>query len=289
MEVRVLTEETLSYFENYVPEDIAENIGRLYYRGYLTVEGPEETGGIVWKETPASAPSGPACHIVWFRAQEEEAGRLLLSVCRDSIRHNSVKKIKVSLPAKTSHREKELLEAAGFEMALMEADEAVAPISDFLEIGFMKKNRTFDTIRPLRSATHSEYVQAIKRMTRHGYFGRCEDLNYLPKAFFENNVSCFCEENGGINGLLLCHKKPSGRMEIELLAAVGADYQKLILGMINQALKSAAALYPPETEIIIDRHNLATLALGEKLVPGRLGMPIYLGERTEAGRNTEEE
>ena len=51
--------------------------------------------------------------------------------------------------------------------------------------------------------------------------------------------------------------------------------------MIKKAVLSALEEYDPQTEVLIDRHNYATLALTEKLFPRGFGIPVYKGEKEE--------
>ena len=112
-------------------------------------------------------------------------------------------------------------------------------------------------------------------------FGLCEDLPYLSKAYFENDVSCYLEEDGDIIGLLLFHKKPSGTLEVVIMQVLGNEHVKDLLSMMCQALSAAKEIYDQQTEICIDRHNYSTLALSEKLFPRGFGIPVYTGSRNE--------
>lgn len=105
---------------------------------------------------------------------------------------------------------------------------------------------------------------------------------YLLRTYFENDVSCYSEDDDQINGLLLFHQNPSGGLVVVVMAAIGSDYGKIIPQMIRHAVTNALELYPPETEVLIDRHNYASLALSEKLFPRGFGTPVYIGSRIEA-------
>jgi hypothetical protein len=51
--------------------------------------------------------------------------------------------------------------------------------------------------------------------------------------------------------------------------------------MVRYAVKKAYELYPPETKIIIRRHNDQTHAFVGKLFPGAKGEPSIRGGRDE--------
>ena len=66
-----------------------------------------------------------------------------------------------------------------------------------------------------------------------------------------------------------------------IMGAVGSDYGKIIPQMMKQSVTSAEEIYSPDTEVWIDRHNYASLALSEKLFPRGFGTPVYVGSRQE--------
>lgn len=282
MEIIYLTEDNVTEYEEFIPEDIAENIGRDLCRGLIAAEGNAPCGGMIWFLKGAKDEEKKESHILWFRAMRDLEGKLLLKTYRERILEEGVKVSTVSLPARTSRREKELLSAAGFQVGLTEGDEIIASLSEISEIPFIKKTRVSDAINPLRSVTQRGFNRAINRIVQKGYYGLCEDIESLSRTYFENDVSCYSEEEGVINGFFLVHQRPSGRLSVELMVALGRDYQRLIAQMIAKAVKSAAEIYPPETEILIDRHNYGALALGEKLFPRSFGIPVYAGSREEA-------
>ena len=114
-----------------------------------------------------------------------------------------------------------------------------------------------------------------------GVRGLCEDLEYLPRDYFDNDVSCYCEEDGMINGVLLVHEDALGELQIILMFAVGEDPQRIVGHLMSLALTNAKVIYKPQTKICIDRHNYAALALSEKLFPSGFGVPVYVGSRQE--------
>lgn len=281
MDVIRLTEDNVWSYEDFIPEDISENIGRSNYRGLIALLDEKPVGGMIWMLRHINAEEDRESHIVWLCADEEEIGTGLMAEYEEKIWEDGVVTTTVSLPARTSQKEKQILANAGFEIGLTEGDEIVAHLSEIMEIPFVKKMKQTDIIKPLRSVTQRVFNKAVERMVKMGHFGICEDIEDLSRVFFENDVSCYAEEEGNINGFLLCHKRPSGKISVELLAALGRDYQKLVALLISHAVTKAAEIYLPETEIVIDRHNYGTLALGEKLFPRSFGMPVYAGSRTE--------
>ncbi len=280
MNTIILDSENISDYEAYIPEDIAENIGRTYYRGIVIEQENSPVAGMIWEIRNAEKEDAEN-HICWLQTNDEEAGRELFDAYKDNIIPDGITKTSFSLPAKTSKIEKSVLKEAGFSVALMEGDQIVAKLSEIAKIPVFGKIKENEGIIPLRSITQRGFNVAIRRFAAQGYSGRCADLEYLSRSYFENDISCFSEQEESINGLFLCHMSPSGKIVIEMMAATGSNYQMIILQMIAKALKSAVEIYPPETEVMIDRHNYSSLALGEKLFPRGFGIPVYIGSRAE--------
>ena len=281
MDIVLLTEDNIFDYEGFLTEDVAENIGRTYYRGLVCIDGEEPVSGMVWEYKNVIKEENIESNIIWFTAGSKEASDLMFEEYKSQIKEMNVVKSTFTLPAKTGKTEKQILKEAGFSVALSEGDEITARLSEIIEIDLVKKAPTSDDINPLRFITQRGFNSAIRRLVSSGLYGRCEDLEDLPRAYFENDVSCYSEDDGMINGIFLCHKRPSGKLEISMMASIGKEGVKALPLMIGLAAKSAFENYPPETEIVIDRHNYASLALGEKLFPRGFGIPVYTGSRSE--------
>jgi hypothetical protein len=288
METVRLSEENLPDYAEFIPEDIAEHISRIHYRGLIVAEDGRLLAGLIWtlKNIRENTDAGVESQIVWFDVAEdsEEAVTMLFSGYDEMIAYDDVVRSSFILPARTSKTEKSILKEQGFTAKLMEGDEITASLSEISEIGFLKKISLPDTVRPLRTITQRGFNIAIRRMVARGYYGLCEDIDELPRLYFENDVSCYWEEDDEIKGLFLCHLTPSGKLLVELMVAIGQNYTKMLPPLIAGAFFSASEAYPPETEVVIDRHNYAALALGEKLFPRGFGIPVYIGNREENGR-----
>ncbi len=81
--------------------------------------------------------------------------------------------------------------------------------------------------------------------------------------------------------MLLFHKHPSGALEIILMSAIGNGAKNILPQMMCLALGNIRDIYSEDTQLWIDRHNYAALALSEKLFPSGFGVPVYMGSRKE--------
>ena len=282
MEIIYLDEDTVDIFTEYLGEDEAENIQRMYYRGFVVREDDKPVAGIIWQLRNVMSEEEKESRIVFLKIGSDEAEDILFENYRNSIAGEEVKRSTVVLPALSSEREKAALKRAGFGVELMESDIIKARLSEAAKLAIMKKPGTDQDIMPLSSLSQGDFAAAIRRFAQKGLYGTCEDLIYLPKTYFENDMSCYAAFEGQINAMLLFHKLPSGSLSVIMMAFIGDDFHKKILPyMMHKALSSALEHYSPDTEIMIDRHNYTAMAISEKLFPGGFGIPVYQGSRSE--------
>ena len=276
-----LYEDNVEEYSSFIPADVAENIGRTYFNGLIVVNVDTPVAGMVWEHKNVSAPDGGTSSIIWLKADSDNAFEQLFEDYDEIIEELGVARSIISLPAKTGKFEKNALKSRGFDIKLSEGDTIISTLSEIKSIGVLNNINPGDDIKPLRAATQRGFNLAVRRMMKAGHTGLCEDIAYLPRLYFENDVSCFYEEDGLISGLFLCHLTASGVIRVVLMTALGKDYVKALPKMIACAIMNAEEKYPPETQVAIDRHNYASLALGEKFFPRGFGIPVYQGSRKE--------
>ena len=281
MNIVELTTDNIVSFLGFVPEDIADHIGRIFHHGFVAVEGDVPRAGMVWelKNMLEDGPKGS--RILWLKVEEETAAAELFARYGENIGLDDVESSSYIIPATPESREKDFLETQGFTSELSEGDEISATLDQMAQIPLMKKTERDPAIYTLMSVNQSAFSATTRKMAGKGHRGVCEDLIYLPRMYFENEVSCFYRQDRKISGLLLFHRMPSGSLKVMLMAANGKDSRMYLLKMIKRALNTATDLYSPDTRIIVDRHNYSTLALGEKLFPDEIGIPVYIGSRKE--------
>jgi len=100
-------------------------------------------------------------------------------------------------------------------------------------------------------------------------------------SWFEQDVSSCVQTDGKATGFLLVHKTESDKLVVELLFAMEPDATINLLQMIRYSVNAAAEKYPPETEVILKRHDGNSKALINKLFPDKKGAEALAGEREE--------
>jgi hypothetical protein len=283
MNIIELTEDNVEEYMEYLSEDVAENIGRTFYSGLVATDDLESpVGGIIWRYKNMLNDSDKESHIEWLQAEDQESFDGLFDKYDREVKQEGIVRSFFCLPAKTSQDLKKMLKERGFTVNLMEGDSITAKLSEIADISAFSKISISDAIMPLRSATQRGFSAAVSRTLVQGHYGTCEDLAYLPRLYFENDVSCYAEIDGQIVGMLLLHRTPSEQLEVVLMHVTGKESVKLLPQMIKQAVESAYESYEPDTRIIINRHDYASLALGERLFPRGFGIPVYEGKRAES-------
>ncbi len=281
MNVVMLDEDNIEMYTEYLTPDVAENIGRTFYRGIVITDGDAPAAGMVWEIRNMMKDDDTVSNIRYLKIEQDMAEGILFDKYKNSIARDGVVRSFFSLPAKTSGREKEALTSAGFDVKFMEGDIIKAALSEVVELSLVKKITPSDNIRSLKTITQRGFSVGIRQFAAKGLCGHCEDIMYLSRSFFEKDISCYSEVDGQMNGILLIHKNPSGALVVTVMAAIGNDYGKILPQLISYAVSRAGDFYSHDTEVVIDRHNYASLALSEKLFPRGFGIPVYVGSREE--------
>ncbi len=282
MDIVNLDEYNIDEYNGYITPDVAENIGRTFFRGILALDEGKPVAGMIWEIRNMMGDAENISRIIWLKADSEDAAEDLFERYRESVITDDVVRSDFSLPAKTDSRETEILKKEGFDVKFMEGDLIKVRLSEIMKLPFIKKVKFEDNIRPLKTITQRGFNAGIKEFMNRGLYGICEDLPYLSRSYFENDVSCYSERDGQVNGLLLFHRNPSGGLVVAVMGAISSDYGRIIPQMMKQSVTNACDIYEPETEVWIDRHNYASLALAEKLFPRGFGTPVYIGSRRES-------
>lgn len=279
MKIIELTKENIIGYASLINEDHAMNIERSPYRGLILLEGNTSYAYIIWnvKKQEDTIES----QIDFFHAQDVESAGALLEAYTRVTRKERVKRSFFALPRATSKIEAEALRAAGFSLKESESDQIIVRLSDLLQLPIMKVRKVPETIFPIGCLTFRAFQKGIKKCVQKGRMGLCEDLNELSKDWFENDISCCSLKDGEINGFLLLHQMPSGMLTVQLMVCLDKDYGSVLPGLMRQCVTAMEEKYPPEIEIMMDRHNEATINLTKQLFPNANGMPVFAGEREE--------
>ncbi len=280
-----LTRDNTEFFADYIGGAMAENIGRINYRGFVLTEGDyRPVAGMIWRIKKSGASSDAESIVEWIRADKEDAFNEMLASYKDWIGEDEVVRSGVVIPAKEGKEIKNLLKTSGFSVKLTESDLIVARLSVLSEVNLIKKFRDQpipDSIKSLDQIPVRAFRSAILKCDRLGKTGICDDLADLSLRWFEEDVSCVSEKDGEINGMFLFHKKPAGLITAQILICFDNSTGVTIPLLMRKFIENMYKKYDPDTKVGFDRHNILAMRLSEKLLPSGFGTPIYSGTRDE--------
>jgi hypothetical protein len=282
MEVYDLNKENKRFYESYFGADMIENIGRTFYRGIIVVFDDRIVAGMVWHYKDYELDKkGTVSRIEWLRIDDEKAEEELFAAYKERIMNGNAVTSEFVIPTRGKSREKAALKRQGFTVKLTEGDDIIVSLPEIMQLPFAKKGDISPNVMPLNMLSVRQFRRMTAKCMKSGIKGLCEDLLYLPLDFFDMNISCYCKDKDSINGMILFHRKPSGIIAIQLLAGVDENAQKALAFMMKWVIATLVETYPPDTKILIDRHNQSSLQLTEKLFPRGFGIPVYYGTRNE--------
>ena len=135
-----LTRDNTEFFADFIGGDMAENIGRINYRGFVLTEGDyRPVAGMIWRIKKSGASSDAESIVEWIRADKEDAFNEMLASYKDWINEDEVVRSGVVIPAKEGKEIKNLLKASGFSVRLTESDLIVARLSVLSEVELVRK------------------------------------------------------------------------------------------------------------------------------------------------------
>ena len=281
MEFRTLSDNSIYEYHDYVDDDIAENMIRLYYRG-IASHDPDDSRPLsllIWELKSVEDLRDTESELKWIYTADSSFLSPLLEEYGKEAQEEAVKKTFFESPPMESGEEA-AFGACGFSLKHTESRDLHVTIEECrrLPVAKGKAPRYVESILYLDS---QEFFQGIMNILFKHENPALEDLAYLPKNWYEQSVSCYTRTDGRISGFLLVHKCPSGILVPVLLFAVGADFKKSLMEMMRFSINRAAELYPEDTVIRIHRRNQEVAALSKKFFPDKKGDPAVAGKRTE--------
>jgi hypothetical protein len=283
MDIKTIFGDNISEYSDYVDKDVAENMSRLYYRGIAGFDPDDDNllSLLIWELKSVENDNDTESELKWIYAIDPSYIAPLLDGYKAEAQSEDVKKTffeSVNLEQEKS----DALGECGFSLKSVEGMDIAVTINDCKALAIAKKDAPayVQSIDPLDD---QEFYQGIMNILFRYENPALEDLSYLPKAWYEQSVSCYIKTDGKITGLLLVHACASGILMPVLFFAVGADSKINLIEMMRFSIGQAAQRYPGDTIIRIHRRNPEVKALSQKLFPTKQGEPAIAGERLEKG------
>jgi hypothetical protein len=282
MNIRTIFEDNINEYSDLVDRDVAENMGRMYYRG-IAAHSPEDNrllSLLIWELKSVESSHDTESDIKWIYAVEPSYLEELLADYHMEAIYEDVKRTTFESAAPEDDNTL-ALGKCGFSLSRTESRDIDVTVKECLELSIAKKKAPH-YVQSIVFLDNNEFYQGLMNILFRYDDPALEDLAYLPKDWYEQSVSCYTKTDGKVTGLLLLHVRPSGILVPVLFFAVGADSRMNLIEMLRFSIRKAADIYPENTVIRVHRRNREVTALSGKLFPGKKGEAAISGTRTEA-------
>ena len=269
-------------FSDFIDEDLREELEREFFRGIGAMdEAGTPVGAMVYELKDLESEEDTKSRIRFLKAQNEEIENEILTEYAEAVRDEEVMESFFESPDRSMS---EYLSANGFSTAVTEGLDIVITVDQIKNIPAILKGRSIPPyIMSLSEISALQFRTFVKECLFKGQKGLMEDLAYIPKSWFEQDLSACVVTDDKVNGALLINKSPSGNLYILLFTAFGADFQQNLALMMGYSAKKAMELYPEDTKIVIRRHDVKVKKLTGKLFATAKGAAVYSGTRKEEG------
>lgn len=281
-----VNEDNLDIYRGYLGEDLAENIGRSYYRAIVMIGESQATpvSGMVWTLKNVERDADNESNIIWIRCDDKGSFSDMIDAYAQRVKEEGVVRSHAFIPVKDGKEMKAMLMEKGFNMRLSESDVIVVKLSELSKMPMMKRMEKMaipENIMSLNQLTMRTFRKGIAKSVSQNRYGLCDDLSELGILWFEDDVSCVSTVDSVINGFFLFHKRPSGVLAVQLLVCLDKSFKTTLPFMMRKFVTTMEEKYDPDTLVELDRHNEQALLLSEKLLPRGFGIPTYAGGREE--------
>ena len=277
MDIIELNTDNISDYKDIIDQDVAESIGREFYRGIAAKEGDSPSSALVWEYKNLEDVADTEAEIVFIGSGSEETIKELLTEFDDQTSDEDVVFSFFEAENLSEEAGKRFGED-GFAVSKGEGRDIVLKVSD-LAFLVPKKKKIPPKIVGLGELMEIQFMQGVTNCLFHGKKGIIEDLEYIEKDWFDEKTSAAVITDGKITGLLLIHRFPSGKLMPVLLTAMGPDASTDLLNMIRFSAEKALENHPRDTTVILRRHNEPVRALVKKLFGEKTGEEAVRGER----------
>ena len=268
-----------------IPPDVAENIGRTWYRGLVAGEEGNSAyrGILIWEYKNAGSDSMPTeSEIVWASGDEQKTLDLLFSGYNERIaeEHTVRSGFEFSFPP-PEDAARSFFPGEGFSLKETESRDIFVTVQELSDLKLSNKEVPF-YIKAIDKLNTRQFRNGVVNCLYSGRKGLLEDMVWLSRDFFDQEVSACVVMDEKAQGFLLVHETASGVLVVEFLFANSVEGNKDVLEMVRFSIRAAARKFPPETKVLLRRHNPSVKALVDKLFPGKKGAAAISGERAEA-------
>ncbi len=280
MEYIEITSDNAEDFAAFIDEDMCDNLDRTFFRGLGAVDDSgTAVGALVYELKDSESEEDTKSRVRVLAGSDDVKEELMTRYTEDIYDEEVIESFYESADEVMS----KTLQADGFSFAESEALDLPVSMESIQKIANTLKVTKMPTfIKPLSEISVLQYRSFVKNCLFKGNRGLVDDLAYLPKNWFEIDVSSCAVDNDEVNAVLLLKRAPSGVLYVLLYTAFGPDAKKNLSFLIANTAQKLLQKYPPDTKIVIRRHNEMVTKLTAKLFAGTKGDTVFSGNRREA-------
>lgn len=277
-----ITAQNLGRFAPYLPPDIARDIIRPFYRGLAVLkDGESEPSAIMaWVYDELELDQDSESNILFFNASTKEDGKTLLSEYKEEIDKEDVMRSYFWLPT-LSDTDIAVLSEMGFDIDKKESVNHYVTL-DELEEAPLLKNKTAHSVLSLGAVSDRQFRRGVAKCLYMNNEGKSEDMAYLSKGWFDQEVSSCFILDGGVVGMILTHRLASGDYYIDFVRSMGSDPEIETIYLVRYALMKFLEKCKYSPRIVIRLDNEADKRLAKRLFSKLSGEIVNFGEREEA-------
>ena len=277
MEIKELNEDNVEKYEATLDPDVSESIGREYFRGIVAEESGAPAGAMIWEYKNLEEEANTDAEIYFIHSDSAAVVKALLREYESRAASDEVKKTFFEL-LDPSEDAKQGFAGDGFTVSSVEGRDLEVFVSDLKPISSPKR-KVSDNVVGLEDLMTLQFMQGVTNCLFHGKKGLVEDLEFIEKDWFDEQVSCAVINDGKVSGMLLVHRFPSGTLMPVLYTAIGPDYRSDLMQMLIFSAKKATEQYAGDTRVLLRRHNKEVSALTDRLFAGKKGAEVIRGEK----------
>ena len=163
MKATMINKENIDIFEDFLPEDMAENIGRLPFRALaLTDNDYNPEAAVIWKYNDfGDLTKDCTSSICWVSDAEPEIGEELFDNYTSKLEDVQAIKSSAEFTLPEAEKIKNILTEAGFSYTEKENGNIVVNISKLSKLAIVKKKKVPRYIKPFGTLMQRPYRRGI--------------------------------------------------------------------------------------------------------------------------------
>ncbi len=278
--IEKITADNTEVIEDIIDEDVYENLDRIIFHSVASIDEEESKAeaAVVFESFDENNETTHKDITIYQHGQKKvNAGKEVVDYMVKYADEFGADKTRFEF-CDAGEEIIKLYKDAGFTISEKEGRDLYLTLNDVAKVKTLYKK-------------HPSYVFSIKKLegiqlwqgiTNCMFFGRTgllKDLEDVPDGWFDEELSSCVMTNNMVDGLFLIHKMPSGVIMPVLIFASEPDSSKNVLYLLRCSIRAALTKYPPDTKILLRRHDNKVRALTDKLFPGKVGDRVIAGEK----------